>query len=340
MRQVIITKAGSPDVLQVVQSPTPEPGPGDVRIKVEAIGVNFADIMGRLGIYADAPKIPYVPGYEVAGTIEAVGEGVDSKRIGQRVAAITRFNGYSEILCAPENHLFAIPDDLPFDQAAAFPVAYLTAYESLIALAGIKSGEHVLIHAAAGGVGLAAVDICKIYDATIYGTASASKHDFLRERGVHHPIDYRHKDFEREIKRLTNGHGVQIAIDSIGGRSWLKSYRSLSPTGRLVMMGISTMAPGKTRSWWAQIRTALTIPWIQFNPVALTNDNKGVMGVNVGHLWGEETRVQAWADQLLAWHQQGRLHMHVDRVFKLEEAADAHRYIQERRNIGKIVLIP
>jgi synaptic vesicle membrane protein VAT-1 len=183
---------------------------------------------------------------------------------------------------------------------------------------------------------LAAVDICKLFDATIYGTASASKHDFLRSQGVQHPIGYR--NFEREIKRLTDGRGVQIVMDSIGGRSWLKSYRSLSTSGRLVMMGISTMAPGKTRSLWAQIRTALTIPWLKFNPITLTTDNKGVMGVNLGTLWGQEVMVQAWANQLLDWFQQDRLHVHIDRVYKLDEAADAHRYIQERRNIGKIVL--
>jgi len=340
MRQVWITKSGSPEVLQLRETPTPTPAPGQVRINVGAIGVNFADIMGRLGLYADAPKPPYVPGYEVAGTVDAVGEGVEETRLGQNVVALVRFGGYSDTICVPAEQTFPCPANVPVDQAAGFPVAFLTAYAALIAMAGIKPGEHVLIHAAAGGLGLAAVDICKIFDATIYGTASPGKHAFLRERGVHHPIDYRHQDFEQEIKRLTNGRGVQIVLDSIGGRSWLKSYRSLSTMGRLVISGASAMAPGQRRSVWAMIKMGLTIPWFKFNPPTLANDNKGVMGINLGRLWGDQDRVRQWAEQLLTWYAAGRLSVHVDRVFRLDEAADAHRHIQARRNIGKVILIP
>ncbi|MBN1200342.1 MAG: zinc-binding dehydrogenase [Anaerolineae bacterium] len=340
MRQVLISKAGSPDVLHVCDGPMPDPGPGQVRVRAAAIGVNFADVMGRLGMYPDAPPIPYVPGYEVAGTIDAVGRGVDAEIVGQDVIALTRFGGYSDYLCVPVDQTFPCPASLSIEQAAGFAVSHLTAYAALVVLAGIKPGDHVLVHAAAGGVGLAAVDICRIFDATVYGTASASKHDFLRERGVQHPIDYHHTDFERELRRLTGGRGVQIALDPIGGRSWLKSYRALGPTGRLVITGVFTLAPGTRRSVLALLRLALTTPWLRFNPVMLANDNKGVLGINLGRLWDQKALFRAWIEELMIWQAAGKLRVHVDRVFPLDQAADAHRYIQSRRSVGKVILKP
>ncbi|NLX09227.1 MAG: zinc-binding dehydrogenase [Chloroflexi bacterium] len=339
MRQILITHAGEPDVLRVVEGPLPEPGPGEVRVKVAAAGVNFADIMGRLGIYPDAPPIPYVPGYEVAGTIDAAGLEVDPACVGQDVVALLRFGGYSEYVCVPQAQTFPRPANLSMEQAAGFALAYLTAYGALVALAGIKPGEHVLIHSAAGGVGLAAIDICRRYDATIYGVASAGKHELLRARGVQHPID-REQDFEREVKRLTQGRGVQIVMDSMGGWSWRKSYAALSAGGRLVICGVSNMAPGKRRSLWALVKMGVSIPWLRFNPVALANENKGVLGLNLGRLWDEIPLLRAWADDLLAWQAGGDLDVHVDRVFTFDEAAEAHRYIQERRSVGKVILVP
>jgi NADPH:quinone reductase-like Zn-dependent oxidoreductase len=340
MRQVWITRAGPPDVLQVREAPIPTPAPGEVRIAVGASGVNFADVMGRLGLYPDAPPIPYVPGYEVAGQIDAVGDGVSEDRLGEAVFALARFGGYSESLCVPHDQTFRRPAGMSLEAAAGFPVAFLTAYASLVVMAGIKPGEHVLIHAVAGGVGLAVVDIARIFGATIYGTASASKHDFLRERGVQFPIDYRRLDFEREIRRLTNGRGVQIALDSIGGRSWLKSYRALSAGGRLVIGGVSSLAPGQRRSVWSMVKFALTVPWFHFNPVALANANKGVSGINLGRLWDQRALLRGWMDHLLDWYAAGHLRPQVDRVFPLDESADAHRYLQERCSVGKIILKP
>ncbi len=340
MRQVLITKAGPPDVLRVIEVPLPQPKPGEVRIAVEAIGVNFADLVGRLGLYPDAPKPPYVPGYEVTGTIDAVGDGVDEARCGEPVIALTRFGGYSEAVCVPEKHAIRRPPQMTREQAASFLVSYLTAYAALVVMAGIKPHEHVLIQAAAGGVGLAAIDICRVYGATIYGTASPGKHDFLRARGVHHPIDYRHQDFEREVKRLTGGRGVQIALDAIGGRSWAKSYRALSPAGRLVIGGVTSLTPRARRSIRALARFVLATPWLRFNPVVLANDTKGVLGINLGRLWDEEAMLREWIAQLMAWYDAGRLTLHVDRTFPLAEAAEAHRTLHARQNIGKVVLIP
>lgn len=340
MKSVLITKSGPPDVMRLSDGPLPEPGAGQVRVRVGAVGVNFADIMGRLGIYPDAPKPPYVPGYEVAGTVEAVGPGVDAGLMDQDVIALTAFGGYAEVVCVPAAQVFPRPPGMTIEQAAGFGVSYLTAYMALVVMAGLKRGEKVLIHAAAGGVGLAAVDIARIHEAVIFGTASPGKHAFLRECGVQYPIDYRSQDFEREIKRLTEGTGVQVALDSIGGRSWLKSYRSLGRTGRLVICGVSSMAPSPRRSLWALLRFAVGTPWLAFTPVRLANDNKGVMGLNLAHLWDAHDMLQGWVDQLLVWYAEGWLQVHIDRVFKLEEAAEAHRYIQARKNTGRVLLVP
>lgn len=185
-----------------------------------------------------------------------------------------------------------------------------------------------------------AVAICRIRGATIYGTASASKHDFLREQGVHHPIDYNKQNFEREIKRLTEGRGVDVVLDTIGGRSWLKSYRALAPLGRLVCSGVTALTPKPTRSILAVLRFLAGIPWFAFNPPALANANKGVMGVNLANLWDQHDLFHHTADDLFAWIDAGQLAVHVDRTFPLDDAAEAHRYIQSRQSKGKVVLVP
>ncbi len=339
MRQVWIPRHGPPEVLEVREAPLPEPGQGEVRIRVAAVGVNFADVVGRLGRNLDAPRPPYVPGYEVAGVVEAVGEGVTSTAVGARVIALLRGGGYSEAVVAPVAQILPLPDSLSWEQSAAFPVAYLTAYCALVAQARIRPKERVLIQAAAGGLGLAAAQIARQFEATIYGTASAAKHDALRAQGVH-PIDYRRRDFETEVRALTGGAGVDIALDSIGGRSWLKSYRALAPLGRLVIVGATALTPGPRRSVWALLRFAVATPWLTFNPVRLTSDNRGVLGVNMAHLWDERNALRAWADQLLAWVGEGKIVPVVDRAFPLAEVAAAHRYLHERRNIGKVVLKP
>ncbi|MBN1681191.1 MAG: zinc-binding dehydrogenase [Anaerolineae bacterium] len=340
MRQVLITRAGPPDVLRITDGPDPEPKSGEVRIRVAAIGINFADIMGRLGIYPDAPKIPYVPGYEVAGVIDAVGPGGDPALVGTDVFALTAFGGYRDVLCVPAAQAVPRPANMTVEQASGFSLVHLTAYAALVALARVRPGDRVLIHAAAGGVGLAAVDICRIFHATVYGTASAHKHDFLRDCGVQFPIDYHTQNVAHTIQHLTGGRGVDVALDPLGGRSWRKSYRMLAPAGRMVVYGISNMAPGPKRSPWAVLRTLAGIPWLRFNPVALTSDNKGVMGLNMAYLQRDPALLRGWLDQLLAWYGEGRLRVHVDRVFVMDEVADAHRYIQERRNIGKVILKP
>ena len=337
MRQVWITRVGPPEVLELREAPDPLPKAGEVQIRGRALGVNFADIMARLGLYPDAPKLPAVVGYEVAGDISAVGDGA-GRSVGEKVFAITRFGGYSDVVCVPAAQAIPLPEGMTYEEGAAIPVNYLTAYQMLVQMGSVKAGERVLVHSAAGGVGLASIDLCKIYGAEVIGTASASKHAMLRERGAAHLIDYNTQDYEPEVKRLTAGRGVHIVLDAMGGEHWKKGYRCLAPPGRLVMFGLSNAATGKTRSIWSFVKTLLRTPLFSFPPPRLINDNKALLGVNLGHMWDETELLTAWLVQLLAWYREGKIHPTVGARFPLTEAAAAHHYIQDRKNIGKVVL--
>ena len=335
MRSVCITRTGPPEALEVRDGPDPVPGPGQALVRVRATGVNFADVMARLGLYPDAPKLPCVVGYEVAGTVEALGPGVDGDlTIGRRVVALTRFGGYAEAVAVPVAQLFPMPARMSFEEGAAIPVNYLTAVLMLRHFGNVKRGERVLVHAAAGGVGQAAIQLCRIAGAEVIGTASAAKHAQLREAGVAHAIDYRTQDFEAEVRRVTGGRGVDIVLDATG--AFRKSYRCLGPLGRLVCFGLSGAATGMGPSRLAAVKRLATLPW--FHPIRLMNDNKAVIGVNLGHLWDRVELLRGEMLSLLADYEAGRIQPVVGKTFPLAEAAAAHRFIQERKNVGKVIL--
>ena len=299
MHQVWITRHGPPEVLELRQAAVPEPSEGEVLIKVAAAGINFADIMARLGLYPDAPKPPC---------------GVRREQV------------------------FALPPDLDFAQGAALPVTYLTAYQLVIAMGRLRAGETMLVHSAAGGVGLSVIDLASITGAKVIGVASAAKHDFLRRRGVQELIDSRAANMVDRVKQLTNGRGVDLVLDARGGRSWRDSYDCLAPTGRLAVFGLATAVGGGR--WLGTARALLGVPWLRFNPLKLMADNRGVFGVNVGHLWDQHDLIRNWMSQILAWQGEGKITPVVDRSFAFAEAAAAHRLIEGRGSIGKVVLVP
>jgi synaptic vesicle membrane protein VAT-1 len=279
-----------------------------------------------------------VVGYEVAGTVQSLGEGTSDLKVGDPVLALTRFGGYSDMVSAPRTQVFRKPDSISFEQAAAIPVIYLTAYALLIVMGGLKKGESVLIHNAGGGVGLAALDIAKHVGATTYGTSSASKHAFLRERGLDHPIDYRNADWLPVLLDLTEGKGVELVIDPLGGESWKKSYRALRPTGRLGVFGFSVAAGVGFKAKLGLVRAALQIP--RFNPLAMMGVNKGVFGLNLGHLWQDREKLQQWMSVILEGVNQGWVRPHVSKAFPFDGAGAAHEFLESRRNIGKVILNP
>jgi synaptic vesicle membrane protein VAT-1 len=338
MRQIVTTTTGDIDVLKVQQKPDPTPRDDQVVIRVRAAGLNFADILSRQGLYPDSPPKPCVMGYEVAGVVEAVGKDVNSSFQGKSVAAMTRFGGQSEMVAVKATHIFEKPEKLTFEQAAAIPVNYLTAYALLVVMGSLHAGESVLIHNAGGGVGLAAIDIAKKIGAVTYGTASPGKHKFLAERGLNHAIDYRKQDWLPVLKDMTNGRGVDLVIDPIGGAHWKKSYAALRATGRLGMFGISTVSANGFSGKLNMLKAAIQTP--RFHPFALLNKNRGVFGLNLGHMWHEPEKVAVWMRDILRGVEEGWVNPYVDRAFSFEEAGAAHRFLEERKNIGKVVLVP
>ena len=335
MRQMVIPRHGPPEVFEVREVPDPVAADGEILIRVRAAGVNFADVLARIGLYPDAPKPPVVVGYEVAGVVEAVGAGVTSAQEGDRVVALTRFGGYADRVVVPATQVFRFPDELSDAEAAAVPVSYVTAALALYRMAAVTAGETVLVHNAGGGLGIAATQLARLRRAKVIGTASAAKHDALRSFGIDETIDYRHADVEQEVRRITRGRGVDVVLDPIGGRSFAVSYRLLAPLGRLIMVGVSSVA-SERRSGWRLLRTWWGMP--AFNPLSLMNRNRGVFGLNVGHLWDERRHLQPIIELLMTELGAGRLQPIVARTFPLERAADAHRFIQSRANIGKVVL--
>jgi synaptic vesicle membrane protein VAT-1 len=336
MRQAVIPRHGPPDVFEVREGPDPVPAAGEVRVRVRAAGINFADVLARLGLYPDAPKPPVVVGYEVAGRVDAVGADVTGFAPGDRVVALTKFGGYADVVVVPATSCFTCPDQLSDAEAAALPVNYLTAAIALYRMAALAPKETVLIHNAGGGVGVAATQLACLRRAHVIGTASAAKHDALRAFGVEHTIDYRHANVVDEVRRLTKGRGVDVVLDPIGGPSFLASYRLLAPLGRLVVFGISAAAPGERRSWWQAFRAWRSTP--KFDPLSMINRNRGVFGLHMGHLWDERDKIAPLMEMLLSELRAGRLQPVVSKTFPLDRVADAHRFIQARSNIGKVVL--
>lgn len=337
MRALVNVKPGGPEVLQVQQRPDPAPAEGQVLVRVKRAGLNFADISARVGLYPDAPKFPMVMGYEVSGTVQAIGSGVSGFAVGDRVVAMCRFGGQAELVAVPQVQVRKIPDSLSFDAAAAIPVNALTAFHMLMWVAPIQPGMTVLIHMAAGGVGLFAIQLCKsVPNVKIIGTSSASKHDFLRAQGVDHCIDYRTQDYVEEVKKFTGGRGVDRVLDALGGPDWKKGYDLLKPGGHLHCFGWANMVTGEKRNLLKVVGQMLQLP--KWNPMQLMDTNKGLSGTNLGHLWNEMEMMGHHLDAVLAMVAAGKLKAHVDKVFPIAKAGDAHAWVQARKNVGKVLL--
>ena len=338
MRQIVTTANGDINVLKVQEKPDPTPRDDQVVIRVRAAGLNFADILARQGLYPDGPPKPCVMGYEVSGVIDSVGKDVNRSFVGKSVVAMTRFGGQSEMIAVKASQMFEKPETLTFEQAAAIPVNYLTAYALIVVMGSLHEGESILIHNAGGGVGLAALDIAKKIGAVTYGTASQGKHKFLTERGLDHAIDYRNQDWQPQLMQLTNGRGVDLIIDPIGGAHWKKSYNALRHTGRLGMFGVSTASANGISGKLKMLKAVVQMP--RFHPLGLLNKNRGVFGLNLGHMWHEPEKVALWMRDILRGVDEEWINPHVDQAFSFDDVGKAHRRLEERKNIGKVVLTP
>ncbi len=337
VRAVWIPRYGKADVLEVREAPDPTPEKGSVRIRVEASGVNFAEIMARQGLYHDAPKPPMVVGYEVAGVIDAVGSGVNKRHEGQRVIAMTRFGGYADTLCVPSQQTFVMPNDMSFAEGAALPVNYLTAYHMLFEVFRLRPGDHVLIHQVAGGVGTAASQLCRSVEGVVtYGTASAHKHDYARAHGCTHPIDYRAVDYAERVRQLSGGRGVHLVLDALGGADWKKGFALLRPAGMLIPFGWANMTTAGSRRMTRVLKQFTHTP--VWSPIKLMNENRGVAGVNMGHLWDHVDLITKEMEALQQLFAAGTIRPHIDGSYPFDQADEAHEQIEAGKNLGKVLL--
>lgn len=339
MQAIWISRHGGPKVLEVRQTADPDPGPGQIRVATRACGLNFAEVMARQGLYPDAPKPPCIVGYEGAGVVDAIGPGVTSPGVGARVLFLARFGAHASHVVVPVEHAVEMPDSMSFEDGAALPVNYLTAYHMLFRIARVRGGEHVLVHMAAGGVGTAVLQLLKTVPGVVsYGTASAGKHDYVREQGCTHPIDYRTKDYVAEVRALTEGRGVHVVLDALGGKDWKKGYSLLRPSGILIAFGLANANRGGSRRLVHVLKELAQIP--RWSPLKLMDDNRAVAGVNIGHLWGEFDLIRPQFEALVELYREGKIKPYIGGSYPFSKAADAFGELEYGRNLGKVVLTP
>ncbi len=314
--------------------------PKDLRISVEAAGVNFADLMGRVGLYPDAPPCPYAPGYEVAGVVTEAGDQVGAElAVGTRVMATTRFWGYADSVRCPEHWAVPLPDDVDFVTGAAVPVNYLTAYLALVHCGAAREGERVLVHGGAGGVGLAVLDLARPLGVDLYATAgSDEKCARLEALGVMKAFNYREVDYAEAARKHLRGGGFQVILDPLGPESFQKGLDLLEPLGRIVCYGFSSLVTGPKRKLWHAVTSVLKAHKV--NPITLMNQNKGVHGLNLAQLFTQRALHRRAMGEMGRLLSAGQIQPTIDTTFPMTArgASDAHTYLHERRNFGKVVL--
>jgi len=322
MKAIQIRAHGGPEVLASVDLPMPEPGPDQALVRIEAAGVNFIDVYHRTGLYSVG--LPYVPGQEAAGTVEAVGEEVTGVAAGDRVAYAGVAGAYAEYACVPAEKLVKLPEHVDCEQAAAAMLQGMTAHYLAHDVFPLKRGDTALVHAAAGGVGLLLVQIARLRGARVLATAgSARKAELARKAGAEEVILYNEKDFVAEVKRLTGGKGVQVVYDSVGQATFLKSLDCLAPRGMMVTFGQSSgkIPPFDTALLAARGSLFLTRP-------------------TLWHYIADRPSLLARAGDLFDWIGSGRLLLYISQVLPLEQAAEAHRLLEGRQTMGKLLLSP
>ena len=336
MKSVILTKYGAPEVLEVKEFENPEPLDNQVRIKVHYAGINFAEIMARMKLYPGGPKPGSVLGGEVSGVIDKIGEDIQGLSIGEKVMGLSLSGSYSSQVCIDTNSIIPLPNNFKLDEAAAFPVAYITAYMMMFDLGNLQENDTFLIHGAGGGVGTAALQLAKTKNIKIIGTSSSWKHDKLIRMGIDKCIDYNTDNTEKEIMDFTNGKGVDLVIDPIGAKNWKLSYRVLAKMGKLIIYGDQNLVKGDKLKPIVAMKEMYSMP--KYKPMDLMANNKAVMGYHLGRFKGHEWKVKRSIENLIRLVNDNDLHPIIDSKFSFEDAPKAHRHIQSRKNFGKVLL--
>jgi NADPH2:quinone reductase len=335
MRAIYLIRHGSADhAFSIREQSIPAPQADQVLIKVAAIGINYAEVLMRRGLYPVKESLPYVPGFEAAGLIEKMGAEVKHLSIGQRVVVMIPLGAYQEYICTNAAQVIPIPDLMSYEDAAAMPVNFATAYHCLFNTGVLMPGDRVLIHACAGGVGLAAVQLCQHTGVEIFGTAgSDEKIKFLKEYGVPHPINYRTGDFLQKIRELTHGEGIDLVLDSLGGETLKKSLRLLRPNGRLVSIGVSGLTQkNKLQLLWELMRRP------KLDTLSLLQHSTGFYGVYLARLAERPRLVRSIMQKLFELYLAGKIKPHIGKTFSFEKVAEAHAFLEGRHSMGKLIL--
>jgi len=315
---------------------TPKPKAGEVQISVAAFGLNFADVMARKGMYQDAPPLPSVLGYDVAGVVSEIGEGVTTLKVGDRVTAMTRFGGYAEVVVTDQRAAAKIADNIDYATATALTTQYCTAYFAAAEMVNLNRGDSVLIHSGAGGVGSALIQYALHKGCTVFSTAgSDAKVALLQQNGVHYPINYNTQDFEAIIKRTTNNAGVDVIFDAVGGSYVRKGFNTLAHGGRIVCYGAADLS---SKNIFGKLKAALAFGI--YHPVVFMMNSKSMIGVNMLRIADNKQDVlQRCLKNVIELTNQGVFKPDIGKVFPVAELASAHEFLENRGSTGKIALL-
>lgn len=337
MKAAFVTKYGGPDVLKIQKTEIPKPASDQIQIQVKAIGLNFADVLMRTGIYPGTPKPPFIPGMEFSGIVSETGTGVSHLKPGDRVMGYSRTGSHAEYVVVNQQMAGPIPESMSFEEAASFLVIYLTAYHGLFTLGKLRPNEKVLVHAAAGGVGLAVIQLAKHYNAEVFGTVGSEfKRTVALDHGLDHCINYSNENFAAAVKRITGGYGVDVVMDAVGGRVFRPGWKLLAPMGRYIIYGIADAMGKDSFSYLRASKSLLTMP-----PVLLTtliSSNRTIAGFNLSTLTGKASYLRKVADELLEMYTKGVVKPVIGKIFQFEQIVDAHAHLQKRESVGKVIV--
>lgn len=332
---VLIKNGDAATAFELREVAKPQPGKGEVLIKVVAFGLNFADVMARRGIYKEAPPLPAVLGYDVAGIVESVGHEVNNVKPGDRVTAMTRFGGYAEYAVTNASAAATIPAGMDYATATALTTQYCTAYFAAAEMINLHKGDKVLVQSGAGGVGTALIQYAKYKGCEIFSTGgSDEKIAYLSSLGVHHPINYTSTDFEMEIKKITDGKGVDVIFDAVGGSSVKKGIRSLVAGGRIVCYGAADIT---NKNIVGKIKTVLGFGF--YHPITFMSASKALIGINMLRIADNKPLViQRCLQEVVRLNNEGVFAPTIGKVFHISQIAAAHDYLEKRKSIGKVVV--
>ena len=336
MRAIVLERHGGPEVLRVREVPDPVPGAGEVRVRVEAIGVNYAEVLSRKGLYGWAPPMPYTPGMEATGTIDALGAGVEGRAVGERVIVGAQHGAYAEWIVVPERQALPAVRGFSTEENAAIAVNYLTAWVALMEMARLRPTDRVLVTAAAGGVGTAAVQIATRFGCATVGLAgSDAKLEEIRALGAEAAVNYRSPGWEARLREAAGPDGIDVVLEVVGGEVFRAVWPVLAPFGRVVVAGFASLALQRWNplSW---LRTWRDLPRADIRSLAPAS--AGLMATHIGYLLDDPPRLaRVWAE-LMAFVTAHDIRPVVGATFSFAEMAGAHRLMESRRSVGKIVV--